>query len=247
MSQDKKDGGVELLRKHHFDMTNPWGQDVVGWKPTNDGLGSLHNPRGFAMLRVVAKKFVGDAVHYLYDQPILIENPGSIVIAQLGDRVGLIKNFRMVGERLFPDAGSDYILRLEQERRWAWLVDTLGAWRWECPRGLVPPNAHQQSNPESLNQFVFRTAKLEALEEAGYHLEGVRIAGRVNMNSTFFPHAQYVVHAHISAIEEAHPEPLETIGAARLFTMEELRALNQAGEFDDGPTLAALALCGMHL
>ena len=37
------------------------------------------------------------------------------------------------------------------------------------------------------------------------------------------------------------------IEAFKLFTMKELRAMNNSGEFDDGLTLAALALCGLSL
>ena len=61
------------------------------------------------------------------------------------------------------------------------------------------------------------------------------------------PHAQYVVHARIASIGDASPEDLEMVGESKLFTMRELRALNDAGEFDDGLTLAALALCGLSL
>ena len=66
-------------------------------------------------------------------------------------------------------------------------------------------------------------------------------------NPTFFLHSQYVVHARIASIGEASPEELEIIGAMRLFTMAELRQLNMDGGFDDGLTLAAMALCGLSL
>lgn len=236
-----------LLGKDHFDSLNPWGQPVVGWSPICQGEGGLYNPRGFALLRIVLHKLIEGDSWPLYDQPILVENPGSIVIAQYGDRIGMIRNFRMVGERLIPDAGADYVRRLEEERRWMELVESLGSWRWECPRGLIPPGVSQDPKGETLEAFIVRTAKLEALEEAGLEIEDARIAGRVNVNPTFFPHAQYVVHAQVKSVGKASPEDLEMIGECKLFTLAELRAMNDAGEFDDGLTMAALALFGMAL
>lgn len=246
VSKDKEGGGAVLLQEEHFNMENPWAQPVVGWVENSQGVGGLHNPRGFAMPRIVLQKLMNGMMRPLYDQPVIIENAGSIVIPQLGDRVGLVRNFRMVGERLLPEAGANYIKNLQSQKLWSKLIESLGAWRWECLRGLIPPDA-RQANRESLTDFVVRTAKLEALEEAGFHIEEARIVGRVNANPTFFPHAQYVVHARIASIGDASPEKLEIIGKGKLFTMEELRALNDNGEFDDGLTLAALALCGLSL
>lgn len=243
MSKDGKDGGAVLLQNRHLTMVNPWNRPVVGWVDNSQGVGGLHNPRGFGIPRIVIQNGAGSA---LYDQPIIVENAGSIVIAELDGRVGLIKNFRMVGERILPEAGANYIKELQAQNLWSVLIESLGSWRWECPRGLAPAVADQASG-ESLTDFVLRTAKLEALEEAGFHLENARVAGRINTNSTFFPHAQYVVHARIASFGKAKPEELEMIGQSRLFTMQELRALNKAGEFDDGLTLAALALCGLSL
>lgn len=246
MSHDRKDGGAVLLQDEHFNTQNSWGHPVVGWVKNSDGVGGLHNPRGFAMLRIVLQKLVDDVMRPLYDQPVIIENAGSIVIPQLGERVGLVRNFRMVGERLLPEAGVNYIKDLQKQKLWGMLIESLGAWRWECPRGLIPPDV-QQTSGDSLVDFVVRTAKLEALEEAGFRIEEARIVGRVNTNPTFFPHSQYVVHARIASIGDASPENLEIIGERKLFTMQELRELNSSGEFDDGLTLAALALCGLSL
>ncbi|MDO8617586.1 MAG: hypothetical protein Q7N87_01690 [Candidatus Uhrbacteria bacterium] len=242
-----RDGGAVLLEGQHSNMLNPWGQPVIGWIPTAQGVGGLHNSRGgYAMLRVVVQKRLEDVLCPIYDQPVLIENPGAVVIAQLEDRVGFVQNFRMVGERILPNAGADYVRNLEESGLWSELIKSLGRWCWECPRGLVPPDALDGSG-ELLEAFVLRTAKLEALEEAGFKLQDAHIVGRVNANSTFFPHAQYVVHARIVSRGSATPESLEMIGTSKLFSMKELRTLNERGEFDDGLTLAALALCGLTL
>lgn len=239
-----KDGGVELLEEKHFKEKNPWGQPVVGWLPTSQGVGGLYNPRGYAMLRVVLNKLMDEGIFPLYDQPIIIENPGSVIIPQLGDRIGLVQNFRMVGERLFSDAGIDYIKRLEEEKRWEELLDSLGRWCWEVPRGLA---LQEIAKGETLKSFIIRTAQLEAMEEAGFLIEDTTIVGRVNANHTFFPHSQYVVHAKVVSIGEAHPENLEIIGGKHFFTMQELREMNRESKFEDGMALAGLSLCGLTL
>lgn len=238
-----KDADAVLLEEKHGGAINPWGQPVVGWAPNSQGVGGLHNSRGYGMMRVVLRKLVEGVMQPLYDQPVIVENAGSIVIAQYGERIGLVRNFRMVGERLLPDAGAAYIRRLQEEKLWANLLESLGRWCWEAPRGLAPP----REQGEDLEAFILRTAKLEALEEAGFKIGESRIVGRVNTNPTFFPHAQYVVHAQIVSMVGANPENLEMIGGSRMFTLQELRDLNNAGEFDDGLTLAGLALCGLSI
>lgn len=241
----EKPGGAEILRTDHLNMTNPFGHPVVSWVPTSQGYGGLHNPRGYAGLRIAVTKLIEGILRAIYDQIQIVENPGSIVIAQLGDRVCLIQNFRNVGERILPDATSDYVSRLQKEHLWDKLVKSMGRWCWESPRGLVPPSNTEIN--ESLDDFVIRSAKLEALEEAGLVIEDARIVGRVNANPTFFFHSQYVVYARIASTTDATPEDLEMIGQNRLYSMQELRELNNTGEFEDGLTLAALALCGLHL
>ena len=239
----KKDGWIALLEESDFNRENPWGSPVVGWKPTSQGVGGLFNPRGYAMLRAVLSKLVEEKRRSLYDQPVLVENAGSILIAELEGRVALVHNYRMVGERVLKDAGADYIKRLQERKLWNALLQTLGAWKWEAPRGLAPPIDRE----EGLTEFILRTAKLEGQSEAGLTVEDARVVGRVNANSTFFVHSQYVVHARITATGESSPEELEMLGEMKLFSMSELRQLSKAGEFDDGLTLAALALCGMSL
>lgn len=236
------DGKLTLLKTEHQDMTNPFGKPVVGWLKTSQGVGGFYNPKGWALLRTVVHKAVDGVISALYDQPTIIENVGSVVICQLGDRVGMVQNYRMVGERLFPHAGALYVQRLEKEQRWEELLSMLGRWSWEAPKGLAPGE-----NQEELEAFIVRTAKLEAIEEAGFSLRDARIVGRVNANPTFFAHSQYIVHAQIESIGNSKPEDLEIIAGRKFFTMMELRELNNRGEFDDGLTLAGLALCGMHL
>ncbi len=235
-------GSVELLTEQHLDQQNQWNKPVVGWLPTSQGLGGLFNPMGFALLRVVVNKVAGDIKAALYDQPMIVENAGVIIIAQMGDKVALVRNFRMIGPRLLPDAGASYIKKLNETKSWSKLLDSLGRWSIECPRGLAPGNGE-----EDMEAFLIRTAKLEVLEEAGLTIKNAKVVGNLNANTTFFAHAQMVVLAEIISIGEANPEDLEIIGGVDLYTMAELRELNDSGEFTDGLTLAALALCGMHI
>ena len=241
--EQQKDAGAELLEEKHFAMINPWGKPVVGWKENSQGTGGIHNPMGFALARIVLWKIMNGVKAHLYDQPIIVENAGSIVIAELDGKIGLVRNFRMVGERLLPDAASNYIRQLQEGSLWRKLIETLGQWHWEAPRGLAPV----RKEDESTEAFIIRTAKLEAVEEAGFKIEEARIAGRVNANPTFFAHSQYVVHAKITAMGKAMPENLEIIKGSKLFSIDEIRKLVETGEFDDGLTLAGMALCGMCL
>lgn len=231
----ERTGAVRLLT---------WGDlssDFVGWKSPPIGTGGIVNTRlGVGLLRVVVQKAAEGKLKDLYDQPIMIENAGAIVVCQAGDRVGLVQNYRFVGERLL-DAGSDYIKRLHDEGRFEELLGTLGRWCWELPRGLSPGN-----NTADVRKFILATAKAEAIEESGLELTDTRIAGRVNANSTFYAHAQYVVHGRIVGRGGNRPEVGEMLGRTKLFSAPEIRALVDSGGLDDGLTLASLAVCGFH-
>jgi len=101
---------------------------------------------------------------------MIVENPGAIVIAQSEDsRVGLVRNFRMTGKRLFQ-AGSKYIQRLHDEDLWSEMLACLGTWSWEAPRGLT-----DDPNEEDLEKFILKTAKVEASEEGGFKLVDMQI------------------------------------------------------------------------
>ncbi len=236
MSQEKKApaGAVRQLTEADLDTK------LAGWKPASTGAGGLVNPMGFAALRVIVRKAVEGNLKDLYDQPIIVENAGAIVVCQAGDRVGLVKNFRFVGERLMA-AGKDYVRRLDSERRWGELLTTLGHWQWELPRGIS-----QVESETDLEKFVVATAKAEALEETGYRIANARICGRLNTNPTFFAHSQYVVKGEVVSVGEQRPEETEMIGATKLFSAEEIRAMADCGEIQDGMTLAGLALAGFR-
>ncbi len=248
MSQEvrRKQGGVRLLQEMDYLLTNVLGKPLIGWLPIPHSRGGLVNRAGWAMLRAVGYKYRGNGsdpsdTDLLYDQPLLIENAGAIVVCLLGDRVGLVENFQMVGERLLLNAGSSYIRYLSDDALWAKLLSGLGEWRWELPRGLA-----NIPTPDNFNDYILKCAKAEAAEEAGINVTDVRIAGRVNANSTFFVHSQYVVQATVESRGQSRPEALEMIGKTRFFTREEIRKMVNAHELDDGLTLAALAICGWH-
>lgn len=237
-NMNQKTAGAVLLEEE------PYLLEKVGWKATCQGFGSLVNLRGYAMLRIVLWKIQDGEKIFLYDQPIIAENPGAVVVIQddLG-RVAMVQNYRMVGPRLagLENTGPEYIRRLEQEGLWEELVESLGQWKWESPRGL------SSALGQDLNEQVLNTAYAEALEEAGLRLRDAQIKGPVNANSTFFPHAQYVVWGRLESVSQAQPENLEVIGPMKFFTLEQLAEMNRAGNFDDGMTLAAMAICGLAL
>ncbi len=84
---------------------------MVGWKPTSTGEGGLVNPMGWAMIRGVLWKRDGGNVIPLYDQPLIVEKPGAIVIARMGDRIGVIRQRRMTMRR--PSIGKWPLERVE--------------------------------------------------------------------------------------------------------------------------------------
>ena len=160
----------------------------------------------------------------------------------MGNKIALTQNFRMVGERILLNAGSNYITEINKKSLWEKLVKSLGQWKREAPRGII-----QNSNETDEIKFVLHTAIQESLEEAGVHIKNMKLMGRLNTNSTFFAHAQYVVMAEVESIEKAKPEEFEAIGNMQFMDMHELKKLAKTGEFDDGTTLGAMALCGLCL
>lgn len=239
-------GAVRLLTKDDFAKKDSKGASLVGWQPTCLGEGGLVNLRGYALLRVVVQKMVEPipTPMDLYDQPMLVENVGSIVVPLLPDgRVGLIESYRMVGERLLA-ADPNYVARLDAEGKWAELLRTLGAWKWEVPRGIPPVKVPGTFAIEA--DLARAAAKLEALEEAGWTLGDLEVVGRVNTNPTFFTHAQYVVRGTVVGQGEQQPEKLEMIGRVRFFSPERIRTMVQSGGLDDGMTKAALADAGFR-
>ncbi len=213
---------------------------LVSWKTTSLGDGSVFNPAGWGLLRVVTQRIVNGEAKDAYDQAIMVENAGAIVVCESAGKVGLVQNFRFVAERLM-NAGKDYVKKLDEEKRWGELLATLGQWQWELPRGMSTVESETD-----LGKFVVATAKVEAFEESGFVIEDARICGKCNPNSTFFAHSQYVVSGRVAATKPNCPEPSELLGATRLFSGEEIRRLANEGELQDGLTFAALALAGFR-
>ena len=221
------------------------GQPFHGWLPLGADLHQgLANPKGWAALHIVVQKLIETDSEIerkdLYDQILIVENPGAVVVARHGDRVGMVQSFRFTGERLLT-ADPGYVSALANDGRFEELLTTLGRWQWELPKGLNP-----RDESTDLERLILNTAKLEAEQEAGYTIENARIAGRINANPTFFAHAQYAVVADIRTVGENNPEELEMIGKVKLFTASEIRKLTSEGEFEDGLSLAALAIAGFN-
>lgn len=227
-------GAVRLLQDNDLNTA------LVGWRSARAGCGGLVNPKGWAILRVIAQKVVEGKLKDLYDQPIIIESPGAIVVCQAGDKVGLVQSFRFTGERILQ-AGIDYVKELDEGDRWSELLAALGVWQWELPRGLSPGD-----NSKDITKFIIASAKAEAIEETGFTIVDAKICGKVNANTTFFAHSQYVVYGRIVATGKNSPESLEIIGRTKLFSAREIREMVTRGELEDGLTLSALAIAGFH-
>lgn len=238
-----KDGGLRLLQVDDFGQDNRFGHPLVGWKSASAGDGSLVNTRGFAMLRVVVQKLMEGKLEDLYDQPMLVENVGSVVVPILDEKVGLVESFRMTGERIIA-ADPNYVANLNKNARWEELCATLGQWAWEVPRGIPPTKVLEKF--ESDEELALATARLEALDEAGFEMVDTRVVGRVNVNPTFFAHSQFVVSGRVASQKKHQPEDLEIIGKTRFFAPETIRAMVDDGNLQDGMTMAALSAAGFH-
>lgn len=247
MIDKEKAGNVRLLEHEDFSRVsyhkdaekNP--KSLVGWQPASQGEGSLANLMGFALMRVIVQKVIDGKLEDLYDQPILVENTGAVVVPVVGDKIGLIQNYRFVGERI-QTADPSYVKSLNDEQKWGELAAALGAWRWELPAGISP-----LQGGKSLEEVVLAAAKLEASEEAGFVIVNARIIGKVNFNPTFFAHAQYVVMGEIASRGEQSIEDEEIIGGVNLFSPAEIRGLIEDGDLDDGRSLSSLALAGIAI
>lgn len=235
-----RQAGVELLRELHLQLSNHWGAPLVGWKPTSQGVGGMHNPKGWASIRFVLWKMIQGVRALMYDQPMIVEDPGSIVLlVDDQDRVGLIQSFRMVGPRLRNEDGhTRRIEEVDREGRWPELAEGLGKWMWEAPRGL----AHGDETKAELEAMALTVARREAGEEAGATLKSARLVGLTVANPGFFTHGQPTVIAEVAITGKAHADDLEIIGNLHFFTSEELRGLIKAGELEDGLTLAPIGM-----
>jgi hypothetical protein len=207
---------------------------------------------GFALMHVMMQKHVEGAWKDLYDQFTLFESPGAMVIcADEAGRVGLIENFRLVGPR--PEQYIElcrnpatkelelkrYVETVRTNEGFSAVVNSLGRFVWECPRGLAPP-----TGAKDLQAFVRGIAAIEAKEEGGFDIAEAEIIGEVNPNTTFFAHSQYVVRARIISRGANQPEAFEKIGKVKMFTPFQLREMVKKGELFDGLTLASLAISG---
>ncbi len=233
---------------------------IAGWRPVPHETADIRaNPRGFAAAWVTvpiaakpsnAGEPPSPAFVPGYEQPLLIEDLGAIVIAtDAQGRVALVENYRFIGPRLADAPPSGYVRSILERDRWKELAESLGTWNLECPRGMLDANklATPPKAGDDLGAFIKGVARVEGLEEGGLELEDLRFAGWMNTNTTFFAHPQAVVEARIVRINKQDPEAFEHIGALHLLSPSELRARIDASTFIDGVTLAGLSICGIHV
>lgn len=187
----------------------------------------------------------------IYDQPMLIENPGAVIVATTSDdRLGMVLNRRNVCDRpeLDPCDLANYVGRVDENKKWPDVLENAGAEQWEIPAGIGPNKLSPEEFRDILceRDLVKHIAKLESVEEVGFELANVRVVGQVNFNPTFFLHPQWIVCADIVAQGKQCPEDYESLGKVRLFNKREVRAMAGTKRFQDGKTLSALALAGLY-
>ncbi len=241
------------------------------WKPIAGFQGRLNARLSAALVHVMHQVPRGGILADQYDQPLLLESPAVIVVATLGEAVGLVENYRMtcdrprilrddaagtaalgwrpddaIGKRVDPATfGTGYVARVVELGLLDELIAGLGRYAWECPAGSSPGFAS-----DDLARFLRKTALAEAGEEGGLEIDDIVDCGTVNLNSTYFAHPQHVVRARVVRTGVQRPESTETVGRMRFFAREELaealaRGAWEGSVFDDGKTLAALAKAGV--
>lgn len=245
MSEQKKPA-----RLRRFRSTTDLGQKWHGWHGLggNFAEGMLHQTKGWCMAHVVWIN--ADSGEPLYDQPLIIEDPGTILLCTTPDgKIGFVPSFRPTGPRLSHEPNVSYVRHLANQDGWSTLVESLGRWMWELPRGIAPPGEANGGKGEvELLNLIKKIAMIEAATEAGFAIDNIRVLkARLNPNTTFFPHGQYVVVCNIASMGEQRPEALEFIGRVKLFTGLEVRQMIDRGEIEDALTLAAFVLAGVRV
>lgn len=240
------------------------------WRDMLGFLGRANMGFGGMLLHVYNQILRDEGYEDQYDQPVLVESPGAVVVAIAGDKVGFVQNFRLVGDRplivttgsslelfygerneLSPDkavleVGKEYVkVLLRNPELLEEMIRNLGRMSWEVPAGIAPGD----TSAGSVEEFVKKMAKLEASEEAGFEIADVEVCGTVNFNPTFFTHGQHIVRAALVGVGGNRPEDRETIGSVRLFSRDEIHRAVEDGTFDgthldDGKTLSALVKVG---
>lgn len=238
---DQKTAGIEILTKEHFsNQRKPKEKVEIGWEKVDGAARSFANLKGWACVWGVLWKVVGEVKKLLYEQPMLFENPGAIVLLKKGEKFGLVQNYRMVGERLSVPKKWDkgYIAYLTTNKLWEKLFHTLGKWTWEAPMGLQK----DFDETKGLEAIVRDIAEKEALEEAGCKIGDIEILGQIVDKPTFVAHGQYCVVGNVVEESEQKAEDLEIIGKIHFFSMSEIIELWRKGDFVDGRTMSALFL-----
>jgi hypothetical protein len=247
------DGAVRLLAADDYNKKNVRDDNLVGWRSTSVGEGGIFNPIAYAVLRVVVSKIVKGELQELYDQPMMVQNTGAVVVPFLNERVGMIKSFRFTGPRIMQ-ADPNYVARVDEQEQWDELLKMLGKWRWELPRGIPPSKVKPEEGKTftTEQELAVATAKLESFAEAGFELVDRECVSQLVIDPSFYAHPQYVVRGRVKSITGPTPDDLEIIRGSRFFTPAEVRSmvsqqvLIEDVGFDDGISKAALADTGFH-
>lgn len=177
---------MEPLTAEYF-TNHPDKEVVIGWSKVEGVARSFANPNGWACVWGVLWKILQGSKNFLYEQPMLFENEGAVVLLKKGEKFGLVQNYRLIGKRLPvpPEWKKGYIAYLNEHKLWGELLETLGQWTWEAPMGL----GKNIDTTNGLENMIHEIAKKEAMEEAGCVIKNLKILGEGVDKPTFVAHA----------------------------------------------------------
>lgn len=167
----------------------------------------------------------GKTEKVLFDQPLVCEKGGGVILIVKENKVGLIKVWRPV---------------VKSQKEWSkgWPVidlENVGKEVWECPRGFGSFG----------DKDGVETAMREGQEETLSVLRPITILGEASSNTASDPHMTTYVMAEVNELVKLSGEVDPNEGIVKkltFFTLDEIRSMVASGEIVDQFTLSALAL-----
>lgn len=221
---------------------------IIGWGESDQCYGKV-NPKGWASIfGMVWREGDDGQPEYLYDQPLIIENEGVIVVLRHedGQRLLFSEVFRPIGERIAILRFKKYVRKLEARNWWPALFGSLGRWQFECPMGLIE-SEDLEGHDGDIQQIVIAAAVREARAEVGAEITNARIVGRLTPTTTFIPHASWVVEATVTSLQGQVPEKEELVRPPQWVNRSQLSQLSMEGAIWDARTIAALSFAGIPM
>jgi 8-oxo-dGTP pyrophosphatase MutT (NUDIX family) len=205
-----------------------------GWAPAAPGVPFRQTNLDITVAHVAVCNDEGKGI---YDQPVIIENRGAIVVV-LNEKkeFGLVRVFRPVAKSF-----ADFDSRAFQQALLDGTADMslLGAPSLEIPRGM----------PTKGDASVAHTAAREGSEETGKLLRWPVKIGNLVWNTTFAPNDTdiYISQIDSKSTRALPPDVNEKIFGVEYFPWSDVKEKIASGEIFCGMTKAALFQADIYL